>query len=479
VGVLVQQVGIGTALCGWGERVQLDQWSERWRPEDVDALRGALRTRRTFIDLFAGCGGLSLGLMNAGWEGLFAVEKDSFAFETLKHNLLDSGHGPSYAWPDWLPKKPYVIGPFAKKYHQELEPLKGNVVLIAGGPPCQGFSLAGRRKRNDPRNQLFRHYVEIVRVIQPPLLLLENVRGITVEFGKKKRANGKGRGRPATPFSQKIKSKLEDLGYAVYMKLIRAADFGVPQLRPRYFMIAVRRDLLEERDNFDPFSGLEDIRKEFLKKKGLPLDRPVSVKEALSDLEVRGQPLVECVDSPGFKQITYTEPETSYQKLLHGDLNGTAPNSLRLANHRPHIVARFRRILNTCRRGVQLNRADRERLGLNKHCTVPLDPDKPSHTLTTLPDDLLHYAEPRILSVREYARLQSFPDWYSFTGKYTTGGHLRVLQCPRYTQVGNAVPPFLAECLGMLANRLASELLLEGRRTSAAETPIAAVREVA
>jgi site-specific DNA-cytosine methylase len=83
---------------------------------------------------------------------------------------------------------------------------------------------------------------------------------------------------------------------------------------------------------------------------------------------------------------------------------------------------------------------------------------KDSHTLTTLPDDLLHYSEPRILSVRECARLQSFPDWYAFRGKYTTGGHLRVKQCPRYTQVGNAVPPFVAESLGRLIRHLRDQL---------------------
>jgi DNA (cytosine-5)-methyltransferase 1 len=75
-----------------------------------------------------------------------------------------------------------------------------------------------------------------------------------------------------------------------------------------------------------------------------------------------------------------------------------------------------------------------------------------------LPDDILHYSEPRILSVREYARLQSFPDWYAFKGKYTTGGDRRVRECPRYTQVGNAVPPFLAECLGRLIKGLAKDL---------------------
>jgi DNA (cytosine-5)-methyltransferase 1 len=139
-------------------------------------------------------------------------------------------------------------------------------------------------------------------------------------------------------------------------------------------------------------------------------------------------------------------------------MNGTAPNSLRLANHRDEIRERFAKILATCRRGVQLSNADRKRIGIKKHCTVPLDPSKPSHTLTTLPDDILHYSEPRILTVREYARLQSFPDWYEFNGKYTTGGELRIRECPRYTQVGNAVPPFLAECLGVLLSNIAEQL---------------------
>jgi DNA (cytosine-5)-methyltransferase 1 len=191
-----------------------------------------------------------------------------------------------------------------------------------------------------------------------------------------------------------------------------------------------------------------------LRGKRLPIEKPVSVREALSDLETKGRKLIECVDSPGFKQISYSAPLTHYQRLLHGSLNGTAPNSLRLANHQDEIRERFANILETCRRGVQLSKKDRERLGINKHCTVPLDPLKPSHTLTTLPDDILHYAEPRILNVREYARLQSFPDWFEFKGKYTTGGDRRVRECPRYTQVGNAVPPFLAECLGNLLKRL-------------------------
>src|SRR5690606_11481164 len=104
--------------------------------------------------------------------------------------------------------------------------------------------------------------------------------------------------------------------------------------------------------------------------------------------------------------------------------------------------------LSRSRRGVNLSEADRARLGMLKHRTVPMSPTQPAPTLTTLPDDIVHYSDPRILTVRESARLQSFPDWFTFHGKYTTGGDRRKVECPRYTQVGNAVPSLLAKAIG-------------------------------
>ena len=94
-------------------------------------------------------------------------------------------------------------------------------------------------------------------------------------------------------------------------------------------------------------------------------------------------------------------------------------------------------------RGKNISLQDRKRLGIKKHATTPLDGKLPSATITTLPDDIIHYSESRILTVRENARLQTFPDWFQFTGPYTTGAQLRKDSCPRYTQVGNAVPPLL------------------------------------
>jgi DNA (cytosine-5)-methyltransferase 1 len=335
--------------------------------------------------------------------------------------------------------------------------MKGNVDLLAGGPPCQGFSLAGRRKRNDPRNELFKHYVALVQMLEPDFVLLENVKGISVAF----RSGAKGkkrRGRPPKPFSEKIKGSLEKAKYTVYTKLVHGTDIGVPQFRPRYIVLAIKDSLLKDHAGFDPFEDFEARRRAFLEGKGLSANKPVTVKQAISDLVKRKKKIIECVDSPGFKQIEYKHPLSRYQRLLHGTLNGTAPNSLRLARHGEDVTTRFETILATCRKGVQLSASDRKRFNLKKHCVVPLHPGKPSHTLTTLPDDFLHYSEPRILTVREYARLQSFPDWYDFKGKYTTGGDRRLRECPRYTQAGNAVPPFLAEFVGLILSELKGTL---------------------
>ena len=403
-------------------------------------------SERTFIDLFAGAGGLSLGLMSSGWRGIFAVEKNAMAFETLSHNLIDGTHGFTYEWPEWFPKKPCTVGRAAGTYRHKLLELRGTITMIVGGPPCQGFSLAGRRNKKDSRNSLFKAYMRIVEAVQPLFILLENVHGITMEFDRGTREKRKV-GRPPEPYSRRIARALDKAGYEVRADLLKAADYGVPQLRPRYFLMAAKRGVSPTLEDNDPFKELASLRNDFLQSKGLPVDRPLTVKEAISDLET-SDGITKCVDSPKFMQGTYATPSTHYQHLMRGDLKDSSPDSHRLANHRPETVARFGEILATCRRGVQLNHADRKRFGLKKHCTVPLDPDQPSHTLTTLPDDVIHYSEARILTVREYARLQSIPDWFQFRGAYTTGGDRRVRECPRYTQAGNAVPPFVGEAIG-------------------------------
>jgi DNA (cytosine-5)-methyltransferase 1 len=405
-----------------------------------------------FIDLFAGCGGLSLGLTNAGWTGVFAVEKNSDAFETLKHNLCGKGKR-KFEWPEWLPCKELSTSDLLLDYREKLESLRGKIDLIAGGPPCQGFSFAGRRNPDDPRNQLMEEYIAIVDIVRPKFLLFENVRGFTAAFKNSDRL----------PHAAVIKEKLEGLswgGYQVSCRLVNASIFGVPQPRARFILLAIRQDAQAEFLNsvaFDPFENLESSAENFRKARNLH-SHEISVSEAISDLEIGKFPLIDCPETLGFKQIDYVQPEkpTSFQALMRkGSKRAARPNSLRLPKHKTATVARFQDVLETCAKGKSLSVENRERYKTKKQCFTPLHPDQLSKTITTLPDDLLHYSEPRILTVRENARLQSFPDWFAFRGKYTTGGARRREECPRYTQVGNAVPPLMGEALGELIKEIA------------------------
>jgi DNA (cytosine-5)-methyltransferase 1 len=131
-----------------------------------------------------------------------------------------------------------------------------------------------------------------------------------------------------------------------------------------------------------------------------------------------------------------------------------------LARHSDNIADRFQEIIKLSHAEGRLNTSISDEMralfGLKKRALRVLDPDRPSPTITSLPDDLLHYREPRALTVRENARLQSFPDWFSFKGKYTTGGHLRRKEVPRFTQVANAVPPLVARAFGEMLIELLS-----------------------
>jgi DNA (cytosine-5)-methyltransferase 1 len=139
--------------------------------------------RLTFADAFAGCGGLSLGLMQAGLLGRFAIERDKFAFETFQANLISRGGRFAFKWPRWLPKQPLSIDAVLDKYARDLRRLRGTIDVLVGGPPCQGFSTAGRREHDDPRNHLFLSYLRLVECLQPKAVLIENVRGLaTLQF---------------------------------------------------------------------------------------------------------------------------------------------------------------------------------------------------------------------------------------------------------------------------------------------------------
>jgi len=406
---------------------------------------------KTFVDGFAGAGGLSLGLMKAGWRGLFGIEKHPFAFETLRQNLIEVDRPPRYNWPSWLPGEPHDMASFVTGYKSQLLALKQKVTLVVGGPPCQGVSMAGLRDENDERNRLFEKYLELVDLLSPPMVLLENVQGITVPFGDNGNthtASGE------DSVADEIMAALTRMGYQVFSGEVRAADYGVPQIRTRYIITAVRREITDGVNKFrTPLEVLEGLRTSFLTRKQLPVDTPICLRDAISDLEKR-HGTIQSEEFPHFREGLYGPATSQYHKLMRVNRDGTPlpadvrPDSHRFVNHRDITVAKFEQIMR-CRRGVALSVADRKRLGIGKHGVVPLAAAKPCHTLTSLPDDLIHYSEPRVFTVREYARVQSFEDWFVFRGNYTTGGKQRKHDVPRYTQVANAVPPFLAEAIGL------------------------------
>lgn len=397
----------------------------------------------TCIDLFAGCGGLSLGLGAAGFSTLLSVEAHADAFSTYRHNLLDN-HRERHRWPTWLEKRAWYAEDLIAQHAENLSSLRGKVDLIAGGPPCQGFSMNGLRRPDDPRSRMVDIYLQYVDIVRPRLVLLENVVGFR---SMKHRTGG--------TYSDYVARELDKLGYNTWSDILKAADWGVPQRRPRFVLVAAIKGTLK---GIDPMQRMRVGRKSFLEARNLSSSF-TSAKAAISDLEELDEPSLDAEwGHLGFKALKRAKkPSSPYQKLMRAGSSGQ-PQDMRLPRHSSTTIQRMQDILNNCERGVCLRMSDRERLGIKKRSTTALDPEAPAPTISTLPDDFIHYSRPRSMTVREHARLQSFPDWFSFHGQYTSGGSRRKDACPRYTQVANAVPPLLAEALGeMLVGLLSIE----------------------
>ena len=388
-----------------------------------------------YIDLFAGCGGLSLGLHNAKWKGLFAIEKSEDAFETLKFNLVDKKK--HFDWPTWLEIRNHNIDEVLKEKTGELKELEGKIDLVAGGPPCQGFSTAGKREEHDERNQLVNSYLEFVKIVKPKLILFENVRGFNAGFKKETGERGK-------PYSGFVIENLKEMGYKdAEARIIDFSRFGIPQMRNRFIIIGT---LIGEAKKF--FQLLEKHKEDFLASKGI--DSTNTLREAISDIEQKNG-TVDSPDSKNFKAGVYSKkPFSKYQQLMRRGCKLETPDSHRFVNHNEKTRKKFNEIITN----RFSNNEIRERYGTRKTSTLLLRRDRPCFTLTTLPDDFIHYSEPRILTVREYARIQSFPDWFEFKGRYTTGTKKRRHLVPRYSQVGNAIPPLFAELCALVLKEL-------------------------
>ena len=455
------------------------------------------------IDLFAGCGGLSLGLQRAGWDVACAVERSPMAGETYFANFIAGQRDVDVHYEEHLGKSVQdqiraglLVGDVEifKDYMGTVrEVLNGReLTLLAGGPPCQGFSLAGKRSANDPRNDLVWKFLEAVELLNPLLVLMENVGAIQSPFVPGKRSN----------MLSDLEKTLQRTGpvhggYAIVRLSLRADQYGVPQRRKRIFLVGVRKDVASTMGILD--HGSWDSERDTLQNPCILIAPTVSATEAPTSSEA----LWDLLDDR-YAPIESAPNEVARQYACQARTTGnpkpadlTKSRDMKPPNHK------FRSHKTTTRTRFHLLRLFREHgipdnlfvlaakgglgieqqlkpleqllpiefpvqnietlhhlsylvrtLGSLKHSQRALNGDAPSPTVTTLPDDLCHYAANRTLTVREMARLQSFPDSFIFRGKETTGGWKRRVEVPQYSQVGNAVPPLLAEALGLQLKRL-------------------------
>ena len=190
----------------------------------------------------------------------------------------------------------------------------------------------------------------------------------------------------------------------------------------------------------------------FLNEKNLSIDS--NLQDAISDL-LKENELRESPDTKSYQAGTYSKQNSPYQVFMRKGVDKEIADSHRFPKHRPDIIEKFLAIISDSgRKNKDVSKDLRQRYNIKKHTVIPLDGVQKSPTITTLPDDYIHYSEPRILTVREYARIQSFPDWYEFQGKYTTGGKLRTKEVPRYSQIGNAIPPLFGEQCGIVLKEM-------------------------
>ena len=400
--------------------------------------------KNSFIDLFAGCGGLSLGLEQAGFNPVYVNELNNDALNTYlinrseyKHLNLKEFHSNDIKELSGSKNK---LEELSKNLKSKFNIKKGDLSLVVGGPPCQGYSGIGHRrsykvdKKKIPSNYLYKEMFKVIEHFNPKAFIFENVRGLLSARWTKNGAKGE-------IFKDVLKqfSKLKNYNYDY--SLVQSKDYGVPQNRPRVLVIGIRKDI-KSKINKEELFPKKDISYPHL-------------EELFSDLIDKNY-------NKDFVTNSYlSDPKTKIQRTLRTRKNknsflskGDKLTDQEYSNHSPNIVKKFKSMLDND--GVIKDKFKTKKFAqrlLNKRWNGK----GPNITATSLPDDYVHYSQPRSLTVREWARLQMFPDWYQFKGKRTTGGLRRAgnpqkgifdREVPKYTQIGNAVPVELAKRLG-------------------------------
>jgi DNA (cytosine-5)-methyltransferase 1 len=374
------------------------------------------------IDLFSGAGGMSKGFLDVGYEIECAVEVDSWASETYEANHPDINL--------IIDDIRNIPNSFFKKYKK--------IDLVMGGPPCQGFSISAsnRRKSDDPRNYLYLEFLRAVSIIKPRAVLIENVR----EVQKFKLPDGR-------LLCDDIKERLLMLGYESEMMILNSSDFGVPQVRLRNFIFAFQKNI--------------EFRKKLEKLKIKINESPntkISLWEAISDLP---NVIPSTLSENAISKYAH-KPQNQYQKKIRKK-SYVVTNHVPM-RHTPRMIERFKHLIEN-ESNSSLPRELSPRLRGNVEVVSEkkydqnhriLDPLKPSPTITaSFYSSFIHPYQPRNLTVREAARLQSFPDTFIFKGKRTTlskkllakKGIIEDLHLDQFNQVGNSVPPLLAQYL--------------------------------
>lgn len=510
----------------------------------------------TFIELFAGCGGLSLGLRSAGFREIMANELSSMPAETFALNLMNVDmRSPEFQCTDpkdrrvlWIDSnsddvsRRLVDNPFERP-ETDMPELSNNgdfegklivgdirrlnkfiekrgsaliqdeVDLVSGGPPCQSFSLAGRREFGNQRNQLPWEFAKFVDSQRPRMVLLENVEGILRPF----KLNS------TTYYAWfEVCKAFAKIGYATCPMLVNARLAGVAQNRPRFIMFGIREDLIPKL-NGNIISWFSQGRKLIdAVKHGDPAydrtkwrywdltdDSDISKAEnsvfaplvAFHDVSAQHTVYDAICDLQDVNPPARSKYVRDINSTLGSYLEGGNKRiqNLRHPNSTPRVQARFRIyqvIANSSKpvgdeikkimRGQKTDISEETYRALKEWDLLTYGSDSPDNpesmvsylagmatrkfsqralistlpapAALSIPDDVAHYSEPRTLSVREMARIQSFPDSFEFRGIATTGGERRRYQVPQYTQIGNAVPPLLGRALGKVASSILSEI---------------------
>ena len=408
------------------------------------------------MDLFAGCGGLSLGLEQAGFVPLFVNELNDDARSTYIRNrderhpwLAETGFHSSDVKQMVLDKR--FVPALEKRFASDFGVQHGELDLLVGGPPCQGFSGIGHRrsysvdKEQLPSNHLFQDMAALIHRLQPRAFLFENVRGLL-------HSRWTSEGKKGEIWSEVLGTYQKIPGYTVSYSLVLAKDYGVPQNRPRVLMVGIRDDV---KANIQREGKAEDaIARGYLPPR-MHAEQAPDLVDLLGDL-------VDPDYENGGATTRYPSPaRTKIQKWLRTPMAGGNPlrkgepvTEHEYSKHNERILAKFRAMHAN---GGAVPKEFRTKKFAQRLLPAHWGKEGPTITATSLADDYVHFSQPRVLTVREWARLQMFPDWYEFAGKRTTGGIRRAgnpregifdREVPKYTQIGNAVPVGLAEAVG-------------------------------